>query len=144
MRLWTLHPSYLDPVGLVALWRESLLAQAVLAGATRGYRHHPQLERFRAARDPIAAIGAYLEGVHAEATARGYAFDATRIAARGARASLSANLGQIRFERRHLERKLEARHPDSLPRLRRGPLRPHPLFRVRPGGLASWERADTP
>ncbi len=34
MRLWTLHPKYLDPRGLVALWREALFAQAVLRGWT--------------------------------------------------------------------------------------------------------------
>lgn len=43
MRLWSLHPQYLDAKGLVALWREGLLAQAVLAGQTRGYKRHPQL-----------------------------------------------------------------------------------------------------
>jgi len=31
MRLWSLHPRYLDAKGLVALWREGLLAQKVLA-----------------------------------------------------------------------------------------------------------------
>jgi len=51
MRLWSLHPAYLDARGLGALWREGLLAQAVLRGKTRGYRSHPQLERWRA-RDP--------------------------------------------------------------------------------------------
>lgn len=43
MRLWTLHPKYLDPKGLVALWRETLLAQRVLAGRTRGYRFDESL-----------------------------------------------------------------------------------------------------
>ena len=33
MRLWSLHPCYLDPAGLVAVWREGLLARAVLRGA---------------------------------------------------------------------------------------------------------------
>jgi len=38
MRLWTLHPKYLDARGLVALWREGLLQgwgtpDAVLASA---------------------------------------------------------------------------------------------------------------
>ena len=141
MRLWTLHPRYLDPKGLVALWREALLAQAVLADATRGYRHHPQLARFRAARRPLAAIGAYLEGVHREARARGYAFDAARIIERGARARLAASVGQMRLERRHLARKLEARHPAALARLRRAPLTAHPMFRIGPGGVAEWERA---
>ena len=142
MRLWTLHPRYLDPKGLVALWREALLAQAVLAGATRGYRHHPQLERFRACRRPLAAIGAYLEHVRREAETRGYAFDGSRILEPGARNRLRASRGQIQFERRHLERKLAARHPDSLPRLRQGALAAHPLFRIVPGGVAAWERAE--
>ena len=39
MRLWSLRPKYLDSQGLVALWREGLLAQAVLRGKTRGYRN---------------------------------------------------------------------------------------------------------
>jgi hypothetical protein len=30
MRIWSLHPKYLDSKGLVALWRESLLAKNVL------------------------------------------------------------------------------------------------------------------
>ena len=63
MRLWTLHPKYLDAQGLVALWREGLLARAVLRGMTKGYRHHPQLQRFRAHASPRAAINLYLEGV---------------------------------------------------------------------------------
>ena len=53
MRLWSLDPAHLDRQGLVACWREALLAQAVLAGRTRGYRHHPQLERFRVVPGPV-------------------------------------------------------------------------------------------
>ena len=79
MRLWTLHPRHLDAAGLVALWREALLAQAVLLGRTRGYTRHPQLERFRTAADPVAAIAGYLRVVADEAKARGYAFNAARI-----------------------------------------------------------------
>ena len=56
MRLWSLHPQYLDPKGLVSLWREGLLAQAVIAGQTRGYRHHPQLARFLQSSDPRGVI----------------------------------------------------------------------------------------
>ena len=69
MRLWSLHPKYLDPQGLVALWREALLAQAVLRGDTRGYKAHPQLDRFRAQASPEAAIAAYLLAVWEEAAA---------------------------------------------------------------------------
>ena len=79
MRLWTLHPRYLDSVGLVSVWREALLARQVLRGRTRGYRHHPQLDRFRAHPSPLSAINAYLQAVHKEAVARGYAFDKTKL-----------------------------------------------------------------
>ena len=82
MRLWSLHPQYLDAKGLVALWREALLAQAVLGGKTAGYRHHPQLHRFRAQPSPLYAMAAYLRAVHAEAATRGYRFDAGKISAR--------------------------------------------------------------
>jgi hypothetical protein len=71
MRLWSLHPSYLDAKGLVALWREGLLARKVLLGHTRGYRQHPQLTRFKAHADPIRAIDGYLWFVHDESRKRG-------------------------------------------------------------------------
>ena|SRR5687768_13557397 len=79
MRLWTLHPQYLDPKGLVACWREALLAQKVLSGATRGYRNHPQLLRFRTSADAMSAIAAFLHGIAAEAERRGYDFDTRKI-----------------------------------------------------------------
>ena len=63
MRLWSIHPKYLDRQGLIALWREALLAQAVLSGKTRGYRNHPQLERFRNHPAPLSAISLYLDGL---------------------------------------------------------------------------------
>ncbi|WP_454778637.1 pyrimidine dimer DNA glycosylase/endonuclease V [Georgenia muralis] len=79
MRIWSLDPAYLDRQGLTAGWREALLAQAVLAGRTRGYRHHPQLTRFREQPDPLAAVGEYLAGVAEEATRRGYRYNVTKI-----------------------------------------------------------------
>src|SRR5262252_4605926 len=142
MRLWTLHPRYLDAAGLVALWREALLAKAVLLGRTKGYRHHPQLDRFRAARAPAAArIGAYLRVVHAEAISRGYAFAAHKINRARSSGRLTVARGQLEYEWRHLRRKLAARDPAWLEGLR-DLTRPraHPLFRVRPGGIAPWER----
>ena len=90
MRLWTLHPRCLDAKGLVALWREALLAQKVLLGGTRGYRNHPQLARFREQPDPVAAIGAYLLAAWEEATARGYRFDGSKIAVPGPAALIPA------------------------------------------------------
>src|SRR5665213_874155 len=62
MRLWTLHPRYLDAQGLVAAWREALLAQKVLEGATRGYTRHPQLIRFQSHPKPLEAIKSRRKG----------------------------------------------------------------------------------
>jgi hypothetical protein len=145
MRLWSLHPKYLDAQGLTALWREALLAQAVLRGRTRGYRSHPQLARFRACRSPLAAIARYLRGVLAEAQRRGYAFDAAKIARARSRASLTVTTGQLDYEWAHLAAKLRRRSPERLRQWARV-TRPevHPLFRQRPGPRAAWERVPPP
>lgn len=138
MRLWSLHPRYLDAKGLVALWREGLLAQAVIAGRTRGYRHHPQLDRFRAG--AAAAIAAYLEAVHAEAVRRAYRFDAARIGASRGALPLTVTTGQLEYEWAHLAGKLRVRDAVWLARLDvRGLPEPHPSFRVVPGGVEAWE-----
>ena len=141
MRLWSLHPRYLDPQGLVALWREALLARAVLRGETRGYRHHPQLERFRAQAAPLSAISAYLAGIYAEALARGYSFDRGKIGRVHTRVTIRVATGQIEYEWRHLMKKLSVRNP-ALYRRWRTVIKPacHPLFRKCAGALASWER----
>ncbi len=142
MRLWSLHPRHLDRMGLVACWREALLAQAVLAGRTRGYRHHPQLERFRAQADPLAAIGAYLDEVAREATRRGYRFDAARILRPpdGRTPQIPVAEGQLDHEWRHLGGKLRLRSPEDAARWAAGRPTPHPLFRPVPGDVEPWER----
>jgi hypothetical protein len=146
MRIWSLHPRYLDRQGLTACWRETLLAQAVLEGATRGYTRHPQLERFRAAPDPLGAIGDHLAGIAEEATARGYRFDTGKVHRRSTPAvQLEVTTGQLALEWEHLLRKLSARSPElaaqwsgiELPAA-------HPLFAIVDGPAASWERAAAP
>jgi hypothetical protein len=139
MRLWSLHPSLLDRAGLCAVWREGLLAQKVLLGETVGYRAHPQLRRFREAKDPVAAIGAYLWGVVEEAEARGYRFDASKIVEKKRRISMLVTDGQLQYELQHLSRKLQQRDPDRLGALREAGARPHPMLRVVAGGVADWE-----
>lgn len=139
MRLWSLHPRFLDAKGLVALWREALLAQAVLRGRTKGYKNHPQLARFKARERPVGAVADYLRAVRAEAVRRGYGFDASRIAPARSTGRICVPRGQMAFEWKHLLRKLSSRDPRWKSRLK-GPPRPHPSFRVVPGPLASWER----
>src|SRR4029453_8369937 len=143
MRLWSLHPKYLDPQGLVALWREALLARAVLRGATHGYINHPQLDRFKAHPHPRLAINSYLAAVHSEATRRGYAFDRSKIGPVRPVQFIPVTSGQLTSEWLHLQRKLAARSPNMLVQLS-GVSAPscHPLFRRRPGPVASWERSQ--
>jgi len=141
MRLWSLHPKYLDARGLVALWREALLAQAVLAGQTSGYRHHPQLVRFRAGRSPRGVIADYLRSVHSEATARGYTFAADKIGRLSAGETMAVTRGQIDHEWRHLMAKLAIRDPKAHARLVDVVRpQPHPLFRIVAGQIEPWEK----
>ena len=141
MRLWSIHPRYLDAQGLVALWRESLLARAVLRGKTRGYQHHPQLARFRAHPLPVTAMNCYLRQIHAEASARGYNFDAKKVGPCRRISLLTVADGQTRYEWAHLMRKLRRRSPEVYRRWRgtRSPLC-HPIFRLVKGPVAEWEK----
>ena len=142
MRLWTIHPRYLDPQGLVALWREALLAQAVLRGSTLGYRHHPQLQRFRAHRTPRSAISKFLHGIWIEASSRGYRFDATKIGPVRNPSRVVTTTGQLAFEWDHLQRKLRTRCPHLFRRYHNVDCPdPHPFFRVVPGPVEPWERS---
>ena len=142
MRLWHVHPRHLDAAGLVALWREALLAQAVRLGRTRGGTRHPQLQRFRTAADPLACIARYLRVVADEATLRGYAFDSARIVTSGSPVRpIAETKGQPLYEWEHLGRKLRLRSP-AWYRDHVSGVKPtsHPLFRIVAGGVRDWER----
>jgi len=143
MRLWSLHPRYLDPQGLVALWREALLARAVLSGNTRGYRNHPQLERFHCQAAPRSAISSYLRGIHAEAAARGYSFDRSKIGRVRIQALIPVTAGQVQHEWHHLLQKLAVRNRALHERWRSiDAPECHPLFCLQPGPIESWERLN--
>lgn len=148
MRLWSLAPSLLDRAALVACWREALLAQKVLNGGTKGYTRHPQLTRFRDRDDPVQAIGAYLTGLRAEASSRGYRFDATRILesagprSEEAETGMTVTDGQLRYELDHLRRKVTDRAPEwliHLPEKDSLHIPPHPLLTVVAGDIEPWE-----
>jgi len=141
MRLWSLHSKYLDPRGLVALWREALLAQAVLRGETRGYRNHPQLDRFKNHSAPLAAISLYLRSIHAEAEMRGYSFDKGKIKPTRLAVTLTVTSGQMAYEWTHLLAKLEDRSPVLYRKwLATEAPEAHPLFQVQNGVVEPWER----
>ncbi|MER2526426.1 MAG: pyrimidine dimer DNA glycosylase/endonuclease V [Candidatus Competibacter denitrificans] len=140
MRLWSLHPQYLDAKGLVALWREGLLAQVVLNNLTKGYQHHPQLLRFRGCQNPVSQIAYYLSVVCDEASRRGYRFNQRKIGAIAQLEPMTVPCGQLAYEWRHLCAKLEIRAPTWLAQLPETQLpKPHPLFQQIAGGTAAWE-----
>lgn len=145
MRLWSLHPRYLDRAGLVAAWREGLLAQAVILEPQRGYSRHPQLVRFRQADDPLAAIGDFLAAISDEADERGYRFARDKIRDGGSTAQLVVTSGQLAFEWAHLAAKLHRRSPEVWERWKRTTVPdPHPSFTVAEGPIADWEKASPP
>lgn len=143
MRLWTVHPRYLDSKGLVALWREALLAQKVLQGKTRGYRAHPQLQRFKETSDLAAAIASYLSEVYKESVRRGYKFDVTKIGARRYPGRIEETAGQLRYEWARLRGKLAQRAPAvyaAWEELEQSET--HSLFRIVAGDVREWEKVS--
>ncbi|HPQ44578.1 MAG TPA: pyrimidine dimer DNA glycosylase/endonuclease V [Syntrophales bacterium] len=141
MRIWTIHPRYLDRQGLLALWREGLLAQAVLLGKTRGYIHHPQLIRFQDQPSPVATIATYLEIVHDESMCRGYHFDRTKIRPKRVQGRITETHGQLLYEWDHLKKKLSKRSPEHYLRIQHiTKPEPHPIFEIIPGEIRDWEK----
>jgi len=141
MRLWSLHPEYLDVRGLVALWREGLLARKVLQQQTKGYKNHPQLCRFNAHLQPLAAIDCYLRYIYEEAVRRGYRFDASKIGHKQQCPKITLTKEQLRHELNHLKTKLKMRDPARYKKILavKKP-RAHPLFKMIAGGIETWEK----
>ena len=140
MRLWTIHPRYLDTKGLLAVWREGLLAQKVLQNRTVGYRNHPQLKRFLSASDPAAAIASYLREIHRESVQRGYQFSEDKIAPVEFHDQISCTRGQLGYEWTHLLEKLKQRDRARYQALRDlSEPEPHPLFHIIGGEIEDWE-----
>jgi hypothetical protein len=140
MRLWSIHPRYLDSKGLVALWRESLLAQKVLQGTTKGYRNHPQLIRFRKTGNPVGAVADYLRYVADEADSRGYRFDRGKITGNMFGERIYATSGQSEYEFRHLLNKLKKRDPKLYRCLNNiEKIELHPMFKKIGGDVEDWE-----
>lgn len=140
MRIWSLHPQYLDTKGLVALWRETLLAKNVLEGNTKGYRNHPQLLRFKTYEVPLYAINAYLATVYEEAVRRNYNFNKEKIDWTFKPCSLTVTKGQLEYERDHLLKKLKVRDIQKYEDLAGIVfLQPNPLFEIVVGEVENWE-----
>lgn len=145
MRIWSIHPQYLDAKGLVALWRETLLAKNVLEGKTKGYKNHPQLDRFKSSPDPLVAIHGYLYHTYLEAQRRGYKFDSSKFSTPVAQLVIPVTTGQLAYEWQHLLKKLETRDPDRFSKYQTISIfDTHPSFQSVEGEIAPWEVIDKP
>ena len=141
MRIWSMHPKYLDTKGLVALWRESLLAKNVLEGKTKGYRMHPQLVRFRETEKPMEAINYYLIIVWEEAQSRQYNFDRSKFSEYEYAERIELSDGQLLYEKEHLLQKLKVRDNNKYKELLNvSQLEIHPIFKLTTGGIQDWEK----
>jgi hypothetical protein len=141
MRLWSVHPKYLDCKGLVAVWREGLLAKKVLMGETRGYKKHPQLERFKKHRNPIAAIDTFLLYIWNESKRRCYKFDRGKIGKIITKEKIEVTKGQILFEFELLKRKMQkrvARGYQDVLKIKKPAA--NPLFEIKNGYIENWEK----
>jgi hypothetical protein len=140
MRLWSIHPKYLDSKGLVALWREGLLARAVLKGETKGYKNHPQLNRFKNHENPLAAINTYLLNVYRESERRCYNFNRNKIGPEFTEVKISVTQGQIMYEIKHLKSKLKVRNPTKYIEIKKLTIPDiNPIFHVVAGDIETWE-----
>lgn len=140
MRIWSIHPKYLDTKGLVAVWREGLLAKKVLEGKTKGYKKHPQLVRFKEQKNPMKSINAYLQEICKEAKKRGYCFDRNKIQESDAKKILVTR-GQLIYEFEHLKKKVKKRAQTKYKEIRAVKrVQQHPLFKVEKGEKAAWEK----
>lgn len=140
MRIWSLHPKYMDAKGLVALWRETLLAKHVLEGKTKGYLNHPQLNRFKELKRPLDGINLYLSFIFDEATLRGYQFDKNKFLKPKKIFKMKVNQGQLNFEWQHLLAKLKIRDQilfDKFNKFKK--IEPNPLFEAVKGPIENWE-----
>ena len=115
MRLWTIHPKHLDAKGLVALWRETLLAKHVFEDKTKAYKNHPQLDRFKALPQPLKAIHQYLSEIYKEAQNRGYNFNVNKFEHQEMLQSIPVTRGQVAYEREHLLNKLKTKSTSNIP-----------------------------
>lgn len=142
MRLWSLNPKYLDKLGLIALWREGLLAKKVLENKTRGYKKHPQLIRFRNSENPLLAINAYLFEIYKEGKRRGYKFNLRKIKPVEAKGIIPVTSGQLKFEFEHLLRKVKKRCREKyLELVRTKRIEANPIFKVVEGEKEEWEKS---
>ncbi|MDD3302790.1 MAG: pyrimidine dimer DNA glycosylase/endonuclease V [Candidatus Gracilibacteria bacterium] len=141
MRLWSIHPKYLDSKGLLACWREGLLAKKVLEGKTKGYKNHAQLSRFKESKDKITSINAFLYQIYKEAKNRGYNFSLDKIKKIEDKEIINVTSKQIGYEFKHLLNKLKTRDIKKYEEIKNTHnIEINPFFKEIIGEIEEWEK----
>jgi len=141
MRLWSLSFKYLDRMGLLAVWREALLAKKVLEDKTIGYKNHPQLIRFKNTDNPVKYINAYLEDIYKEAQERGYNFSKEKFSEGKIEKQIPVNSKQVEYEFTHLKYKLEKRDPEKFKDVSNiTEIEVSNIFKIIEGNIEEWEK----
>lgn len=143
MRLWSLHPKYLDTKWLLACWREWLLARNVLLWITKWYKNHPQLDRFKASIDPIKSIDAFLTQIYLEANNRWYSFDYKKLGLVNDEGIINVNEWQVIFEFKHLLNKLQKRDKNNFIKYSKiKNIEVNPIFNIIEWNIEKWEKGN--
>jgi hypothetical protein len=147
LRLWSLDPKYLDSKALNGVWRESLLAQSVILGKTKGWKNHPQLIRFKHTQNPIETIGYYLKKIYEESCKRGYKYNKNKITKSLENIEkIKITSGQIKYEYKILKERIKKRSPKKYQEILKQEIngefpKPHPLFTIIEGDVEQWEKS---
>lgn len=114
MRLWSIHPKYLDKHALIALWREGLLAQKALSGKGLVDEANVQLVRFKKSANPVRAIGSYLSFVASEGAKQGCKLNHERILQPNFEAKfMTTDVAQMELEVEQLKARMKTRNKDK-------------------------------
>ena len=148
MRIWTLHPRFLDRQGLLGQWREALQAKNALLDPHHSSNvcHERQLRRFKAAKiQALSCMGVYLHAVADEMILRGYKPNVSLIPYYvGTPSLIPVTQGQVNFEIAHLMAKLTERDPSRLLPLSKIRVlmsnQLNPIFKEVGGDIESWEK----
>lgn len=149
MRVWSIHPKYCDTPRLNGMWREGLLAKAVIEGTTPkgGYRKHSQAERLKVHPDPVKLINHILYEVWKVAQERGFKYDIKKLNKRIVDEPLSTKLevtrGQIEYEFNFMQHKIGAvdtRYKINTEEVRKNGIEVNPCFKIVPGDIMDFEK----
>jgi hypothetical protein len=141
MRIWSIHPKYLDSKELLNLWNETIQAKNEFLTKFSGHFSNKQLERFLDLKNPLEAINSYMSSIYREAVKRDFSVDDSFMDWDfDDSIQIPVTAGQISHEISKLKSRLRERDEKKLQKLNgRTFLELHPIFYSVPGTIEEWE-----